>query len=138
MGIIEDSGSRVGATGQVKVYRLTGSNGTENGTVVNEDLDKGTENGTVPETGLLEGKRVPETEPLNSTVFTPNSTVFTRKSTVFTRKSTENGTRNHKEPIEPKEPTPIPETLPDVEPGLHIPRKLDSRSVATRGGMVLL
>lgn len=118
MGIIEDSGRRVGATGQVKVYRLTGSNGTENGTVVDEDLDKGTENGTVPETGLLEGKRVPKTEPLNSTVFTP--------------KGTENGIRNHKEPIESKEPTPIPETLPDVEPGLHIPRKLDSRNVSTK------
>ena len=130
MGIIEDSGRRVGATGQVKVYRLTGSNGTENGTVVNEDLDKGTENGTVPKTELLEGERVPETEPLNSTVFTPNSTVFTRKSTVFTRKSTENGTRNHKEPIEPKEPTPTPETLPDAPS--NVPTKSAAVSVVLR------
>lgn len=81
MGHIADTGKRIGRTGQIPVYKLnlTGVKSTENGTVKPEE--------TVP-------------------FFPDNSTVFPSKSTVFPSNSTENGTRNHKEPlltvIEPK------------------------------------
>lgn len=57
-GLIVDSGKRVGATKQIIVYRV---NGTENGTLIKStEIGTGTENGTVP-------------------VLEPNSTVFPLK-----------------------------------------------------------
>lgn len=80
MGYLADTGKRMGATGQVKVYRFNfgRSNGTENPA-------NSTESGT-----LKDSQTVPD--------FPNNSTVFPLNSTVFPPKSTETGTRNHQEP----------------------------------------
>lgn len=88
LGLIADTGKRIGRTGQIPVYKL------------NLNCQKSTENGTVNEED-----QAAETVPF----FPDNSTVFPPKSTVFPSNSTENGTRNSKEPVltesEPKELT---------------------------------
>jgi hypothetical protein len=92
LGLLEDTGTRRGRTGQVKVYRLIGflenvtevGKGSENGTArkVPTDPPKGPENGTGPESGT-----VPE--------FPSKGSVFPCKgSENGTGNSTENGTRN--------------------------------------------
>src|SRR5690554_5205943 len=75
-GLISDTGSRKGATGQVVIYRL---NGTENGTVKESQKRNSTESGTVPN---LDGK---------SPVFPCKESRFSAKESQK-RDTTESGT----------------------------------------------
>ena len=55
-GFICDTGRRRGSTGQVKVYKLSLGNGTNNGTVKESQKRNSTKNGTVPKTDMKKPK----------------------------------------------------------------------------------
>ena len=63
-GLIEDTGSTVGSTGQIIVYRIMFGNSPKNGTIKESQKRNSTKNGTVP-------------------VFPDNSTVFSSKESQF-------------------------------------------------------